>query len=128
METASIAGPSAWHATCSNVWHARHADEQIPGTADGTAPISNVSAAHGCVLVVEDDELQRRVLTRILRREGYWAEAVANAEQAVRAFDAAAFELVVSDIDVPGQDGITLLRAIRQRDPNVPGDFADGSA
>lgn len=84
------------------------------------APISNISPAHGWVLVVEDDEVQRRALTRLLRSEGYWVKAVENGEQAVRAFDAAAFELVVSDIDMPGQDGITLLRAIRQRDVDVP--------
>jgi EAL domain-containing protein (putative c-di-GMP-specific phosphodiesterase class I)/CheY-like chemotaxis protein len=87
---------------------------------DGAALSSKVARAHGSVLVVEDDEIQRQAIARLLGKEGYWVEAVANGEQAVRAFDACAFDLVVSDIDMPGRDGITLLRAIRQRDPDVP--------
>ena len=72
------------------------------------------------MLVVEDDEIQRLALVRLLQGEGYRVEAVNDGEQAMRAFAGGAFDLVVSDIDMPGRSGIELLRTIRQQSPDVP--------
>ena len=77
-------------------------------------------SVHGRVLVAEDDDIHRSVLTRILRAEGYWVDAVADGNAALRAFESGSFDLVVSDIDMPGKSGIDLLREIRQHDPEVP--------
>jgi EAL domain-containing protein (putative c-di-GMP-specific phosphodiesterase class I)/ActR/RegA family two-component response regulator len=82
--------------------------------------VSEAPPAQGSVLVVEDDEIQRQALVRLLWSEGYSVEAVTNGEDAVRAFDAGDFDLVVSDIDMPGRGGIDLLRVIRLSDPDVP--------
>ncbi|HEY3495900.1 MAG TPA: EAL domain-containing protein [Polyangiaceae bacterium] len=78
------------------------------------------NGVQGNVLIAEDDVVNRAVLTRILKSEGYAVEAVTNGAEAVEAFDRGSFDLVVSDIDMPGSNGIDLLRAIRQRDPEVP--------
>ncbi|HEX6278135.1 MAG TPA: response regulator, partial [Polyangiaceae bacterium] len=89
-----------------------HAEEE----AASSAPPSK----QGTVLVVEDDAIQRQALTRLLRGEGYAVETITNGEHAVRAFESGAFDLVVTDIDMPGRTGIELLRAIRERNPDVP--------
>jgi EAL domain-containing protein (putative c-di-GMP-specific phosphodiesterase class I) len=74
----------------------------------------------GNVLIAEDDDLHRAVLARVLRCEGYTVVAVSNGLEAAQAFAAGSFDLVLSDIDMPGLSGIDLLRAIRKRDPEVP--------
>jgi EAL domain-containing protein (putative c-di-GMP-specific phosphodiesterase class I)/DNA-binding NarL/FixJ family response regulator len=89
-----------------------------PSAAGG--PSTDPPSGQGAVLVVEDDEIQRLALVRLLRGEGYRVETVTNGEQAVRAFEASAFDLVVTDIDMPGRSGIELLRSIRARNPDVP--------
>lgn len=74
----------------------------------------------GRVLIADDDDAVRRVLTRAVESEGYKVEAVANGDDAARAFFEDAFDLVISDIDMPGRNGIELLQAVRARDMDVP--------
>jgi EAL domain-containing protein (putative c-di-GMP-specific phosphodiesterase class I)/ActR/RegA family two-component response regulator len=90
----------------------------LPHEADGVSSAPQSSA--GSVLVVEDDAIQRQALTRLLRGEGYRVETVTNGEHAVQTFEAGAFDLVVTDLDMPGRSGIEFLRAIRERNPDVP--------
>jgi EAL domain-containing protein (putative c-di-GMP-specific phosphodiesterase class I) len=71
-------------------------------------------------LVADDDEALLRVLSRVVKDEGYTVLAVADGDEAVKAFAAQPFDLVISDIDMPGQSGIELLQAIRARDLDVP--------
>jgi DNA-binding NtrC family response regulator len=72
------------------------------------------------ILLVDDDETLRHAHSRILRNEGYAVVTVADGDQAEIAFDVGGFDVVVSDIDMPGQGGIDLLRSIRARDQDVP--------
>jgi EAL domain-containing protein (putative c-di-GMP-specific phosphodiesterase class I) len=53
--------------------------------------------------------------------------AAANGGEAVAQLDAASFDVVLSDIRMPGMDGLSLLRAIRGRDLDVPVIFLTGS-
>ena len=72
------------------------------------------------VLIVDDDEPLARTLTRALEGAAYevrWARDGADAE---RALSAESFDVVVSDISMPGMTGIELLQAIRRRDLDVP--------
>lgn len=82
---------------------------------------------HGSVLVAEDDEVQRLALVRLLRGENYAVVAVSNGEQATAAFERGKFDLVVSDIDMPGRGGIELLQVIRRHDLDIPVILLTGS-
>lgn len=78
------------------------------------------TASRGKVLVADDDSLVRGALVRSLTAMGYDVTAAANGLEATALLDRGQFEVIVSDIAMPEVDGIQLLRAIRQRDPDVP--------
>jgi two-component system, NtrC family, response regulator HydG len=65
------------------------------------------------VLVVDDDAPSRLVMAETLAREGYSVALADGAESALAAHRGAPFDIVVSDIRMPGQDGLALLRALR---------------
>jgi signal transduction histidine kinase/EAL domain-containing protein (putative c-di-GMP-specific phosphodiesterase class I) len=74
----------------------------------------------GRILLVEDDVALLRGLTRQLERTGYRVEPHAEGSAALKALDRGGFDVVVSDISMPGMDGITLLRKVRERDLDLP--------
>lgn len=69
------------------------------------------------LLIVEDEETLRESLKRVLVREGYEADAADSAEAALRKLEETGYDLVITDIMLPGIDGIELLRKIRERSP-----------
>ncbi|WP_040645870.1 response regulator [Rubellimicrobium thermophilum] len=69
------------------------------------------SPAH--LLVVDDDERIRLLLARFLRKAGYLVTAARDAAQARRLMAGLAFDLVILDVMMPGEDGFSLCRAIR---------------
>jgi len=71
-------------------------------------------------LVADDDALVRGALARSLTATGYEVTTAANGREATELLADAQFDAVVSDIGMPEVDGIQLLRAIRQRDNDVP--------
>ena len=66
------------------------------------------------ILVVEDARDIREPLARYLREHDYRATTAADAAAARRAMKTAAIDLVVLDINMPGEDGLSLCRYIRQ--------------
>ena len=65
------------------------------------------------VLVVDDDALVRRMLTRSLAAEGFEVEHVADGGAALAAAEASAPDLVVLDVTMPGLDGLAVCRRLR---------------
>src|SRR5512133_2772041 len=65
------------------------------------------------VLVVDDDALVRRMLTRTLAAEGFAVEHVADGGAALAAAQSSAPDLVVLDVSMPGLDGIAVCRRLR---------------
>jgi putative nucleotidyltransferase with HDIG domain len=61
------------------------------------------------VLVVDDDEGIRRLLGSYLQHLGYSVESAASTNDAIRAIEKGYFDLIVSDIRMPGRDGMELL-------------------
>ncbi|MEM9614488.1 MAG: response regulator transcription factor [Actinomycetota bacterium] len=72
------------------------------------------------VLVVEDDESVRRAVTDGLAATGFGVEAAASAEEALDGLAAAAVDLIVLDIGLPGMSGLDLCRRLRADDDGVP--------
>jgi two-component system OmpR family response regulator len=71
------------------------------------------------LLVVDDDRDIRELLTDYLTRNGFRATAVADGRAMRAALAAHAFDLVVLDVMLPGEDGLTLCRELRARS-NLP--------
>lgn len=72
------------------------------------------------VLVVDDDDDILRLLTMRLRAKGFRITAVGSAEQALAQIAVDPPRVVVSDIRLPGQDGLGLFEEIRRTRPTLP--------
>jgi len=72
------------------------------------------------VLVVDDEELYRRALERILIRSGYAVTCARDAAEAMAVVTAQPVDLVLSDVKMPGVNGIELVRQIRDFDEDLP--------
>jgi two-component system chemotaxis response regulator CheY len=73
------------------------------------------------VLLIDDSAPMRRLLSRFLEAAGAGAPLEAsNADQAIALFKPGGFDLVICDVNMPGRDGLEVLRDIRKRDPDVP--------
>ena len=66
------------------------------------------------VLVVDDDTRIRQLLTRYLSRNGFLATAARDAAQARRLLEGLAFDLLIVDVMMPGEDGVSLTRWVRR--------------
>lgn len=73
-----------------------------------------------CVLVVDDDESVRSVLTKIMRTAGYAVVSVGSGQEALMKFEEEHFDVVVTDQRMPGMTGLALSAAIKALNPCVP--------
>ena len=64
------------------------------------------------VLIVDDEENLRHILSVILTKEGYEAEAVKNGQEALSCIEKSIYDIVLCDIRMPVMDGITFLKEI----------------
>ncbi|MEW5746430.1 MAG: sigma-54 dependent transcriptional regulator [Nitrospirota bacterium] len=69
------------------------------------------------ILIVEDEEALGASLKRVFTREGYAVDTAGSAEVALKLFDEGRYDLVITDIILPGINGIELLRKVRDRVP-----------
>ncbi len=72
------------------------------------------------VMVVDDDDLFREMLTEALRYNDYIPCAVMGGEEALRELENGSVDAVIADIKMPGMDGITLLKKIKGKYPKMP--------
>jgi DNA-binding NtrC family response regulator len=74
----------------------------------------------GRILVVDDEVNARTALLELLRDEGYAVESAADAFKALGKMADFAPELVLTDLKMPGMDGLQLLEKLREGDPDLP--------
>ena len=72
------------------------------------------------ILLVEDDELLREALSECLVKERYAVDAVADSKAAWEYISVFSYDLVVLDVLLPGQDGISFCQELRSRGYNLP--------
>jgi CheY-like chemotaxis protein len=108
----SDAGPSAAHATQPHLVSSP--------AADPTA---------GCILVVDDNDAVRETLADILESAGFSAIQAADAAQALMIMrERSDIGALVTDLSMPGADGITLIRRARGIVPSLPAILLTGYA
>ncbi len=74
---------------------------------------------HVRILVVDDDESIRRVLTAILQDEGYIVEAVDTAKKGIEQSENSFFNLALIDVRLPDMEGVELLGKLRDTKPKM---------
>lgn len=70
------------------------------------------------ILIVDDEEAIRTGLHHFLTEEGHESAAVAGGEEALELIRDEVFDLVITDLKMPGMDGLTLLEKIREASPD----------
>jgi EAL domain-containing protein (putative c-di-GMP-specific phosphodiesterase class I) len=87
--------------------------------SSGSVPVSK-TASRGRILIADDEPMLLRGLQRVLTRAGYEVVTANDGHEAARLLAQMEFDAIVSDISMPGMNGIQLLRAARDRDLDVP--------
>lgn len=72
------------------------------------------------ILVVDDEAVIREGIRRILTQEGYGVELTSSGHLALEKMQATDFDLVITDLKMPGMSGMEVLKAIRILQPDVP--------
>lgn len=68
----------------------------------------------GTILVAEDESLPRKNICQVLHEEGYQVHEVGDGTSALEAIDKTAFDLVLTDLKMPGADGLTVLKRTQE--------------
>jgi DNA-binding NtrC family response regulator len=74
----------------------------------------------GRVLVVDDHASARTSVVDALRLSGYSAEACASGAEALKRLSVEAFDVVITDLQMPGMNGLEFIREMERRRTNVP--------
>ena len=84
------------------------------------ASFSSPVTAKGRILVVDDEANARNALAEILREEGYGVETAADGFKGLARFREFLPDLVLTDLKMPGMDGVELLGKLREIEPTMP--------
>jgi len=80
--------------------------------------MNDTSEAH--LLIIDDDERIRGLLQKFLIRHGFWVTAARDAAHARRILTGLEFDMIVMDVMMPGEDGISLTRSLRGEGVTTP--------
>lgn len=72
------------------------------------------------ILIVDDDPMMARTVRDILRLKGHEAETAHSGPEALEKVRREDYDCVLSDVKMPGLDGVELYRAIKARQPDLP--------
>ena len=72
------------------------------------------------VLIVDDDEAVLTMLYKVIRSNGIEADTVASGEEALERTAQRTYDLILLDLNLPGTDGLEILRQFREHNTNTP--------
>ena len=75
-------------------------------------------AAANRILIIDDEETSCRALSLLLKNEGYQVESTRSGEEALKLLDQQVFDLIISDLFLPGINGIEVLKKTRETTPH----------
>jgi CheY-like chemotaxis protein len=84
---------------------------------DNTAPKGRAVPR---ILVVEDQNPVRAAIVLALRAKGFDVVAAESGQSGLTKFEQSEFDVVIADLFMPGIDGVTLIKALRKRNPSFP--------
>lgn len=90
-------------------------EAEAKAALDGAHP----EQRHGRVLVVEDNGVNQRIVTRLLERRGLQVDVAANGREAVRMFLANIYSMIFMDCQMPEMDGYQATREIRTQEKHL---------
>ena len=78
------------------------------------------STSKGHILVADDDPTLCALFRRVLELDGYQVATAGSAPEVLRALDETDYDLLVSDVRMPGTNGVELAGKLKERDDTVP--------
>lgn len=74
---------------------------------------------HRAILIIDDDEQIRAFLRRVLEAAGYMVTEAPNGQEGLRQFRQTPTALVITDLFMPGRDGLEVTMALHRESPTV---------
>jgi len=71
------------------------------------------------ILIVDDEETLRNLLKEVMQEEGLDVETAANGEEALEKFKVHPYNVIFTDLKMPGMSGIDVLKAVKTEDPDT---------
>ena len=78
---------------------------------------TNTPTAH--ILVVDDESAIRYSITKTLQRVGYQVDSAASGEEAIQKMQQQPFDVILTDIRMPGISGVDLLAKVKEQAPDA---------
>ncbi len=72
------------------------------------------------ILIVEDEDLVRKALEFRLKKEGYHVTACADGKQAIETIDGSSFDLVITDMMLPYNNGLEVVTHLKNKSKETP--------
>ena len=72
------------------------------------------------ILMIDDDPQMHRIVGLYLKNQPFKLESVTSARMALHKLEEQRYDLILSDIQMPGMDGIELIKTIKEKFPDMP--------
>jgi CheY-like chemotaxis protein len=101
---------------------------RFSSTEERAPPLTRRPSASVSILLVDDEQIVRRSVARLLRQAGFAVTEAADGAEAIALYSRRAHDLVVLDLDMPGLDGEQTQARLMVLDPHARIVFASGHA
>jgi CheY-like chemotaxis protein len=71
------------------------------------------------ILLVDDDDMSRGAIHKMLERAGYAVESTSDGDEVIRMYGQQAADLVITDLIMPDKDGLEIIQDLRKLNPKV---------
>lgn len=105
----------------------RRATENLASARTNVTPIVAPDDAHARIFVVEDDADNREIIEELLRLLGHEVTSAGSAEEALAIFNPADFDVLITDLHLPGMSGTNLATRLRETCPSLRVIVASGA-